>query len=546
MPRRDVPWLLVGVWWLAMVAVAILTRPYLPVDETRYLAVAWEMWLRGDYLVPRLNGELYSHKPPLMFWLINAGWAVAGVNEWWPRVVIPLTALCALAMTARLARHLWPQQGGVAPIAVLIAGGATLWVGFTTMIMFDLLLTLCVLLALAGVLTARARPLAGWLLFGLGIGLGVLAKGPVVLLHVLPVAVLAPWWMTTAPAGGWTRWYGGVAVSIAVGAAIALGWAIPAAISGGDAFANELFVKQSANRMVKSFAHQRPFWWYLPALPLMLFPWLLWPPVWRGFVSLARRPRDEGVRFCLAWALPVLAAFSFISGKQVHYLLPEFPAFALLAALGLSQLRDMPQRRAQWLPAGLLLAFAVTVLVLLMQGRLDKVFAAEDMMWVVSTVIAFAVAGVLIALVRPASYRHGAALLGSTTVALFLSLHLGVFQAFGNAYDMAAPGRFLAGVQAEGRPVAHVGKYHGQFHFAGRLRAPLKVLWPNEVPKWAEQHPDGFVVTYQRGPWQPPVAPVFVQRYRGQTVYFWRAADAAQLPQEALYSGGLDTDAEND
>ncbi len=52
-------------------------RPLWPVGETRYASVAWEMWQRGDFLVPHLNGELYSHKPPLLFWLMHAGWAVS-------------------------------------------------------------------------------------------------------------------------------------------------------------------------------------------------------------------------------------------------------------------------------------------------------------------------------------------------------------------------------------------------------------------------------------------------------------------------------------
>jgi 4-amino-4-deoxy-L-arabinose transferase-like glycosyltransferase len=43
--------------------VSLLTRSLIPVDETRYTSVAWEMWLRGDYLVPHLNGATYSHKP---------------------------------------------------------------------------------------------------------------------------------------------------------------------------------------------------------------------------------------------------------------------------------------------------------------------------------------------------------------------------------------------------------------------------------------------------------------------------------------------------
>ena len=65
--------------WLLLVGVALATRPLLPVDETRYVSVAWEMWQRGDFLVPHLNGSPYSDKPPLLFWLMHAGWWVFGV-----------------------------------------------------------------------------------------------------------------------------------------------------------------------------------------------------------------------------------------------------------------------------------------------------------------------------------------------------------------------------------------------------------------------------------------------------------------------------------
>ena len=58
----------------------ILLRPATPVDETRYLAVAWEMVTRGEHLVPHLNGAVYGHKPPLLFWLMDAVWAVTGVS----------------------------------------------------------------------------------------------------------------------------------------------------------------------------------------------------------------------------------------------------------------------------------------------------------------------------------------------------------------------------------------------------------------------------------------------------------------------------------
>ena len=81
----------------------LLVRPPFPVDETRYLAVAWEMWWRDEFLVPHLNGDTYSHKPPLLFWLMHAGWWLFGVNDWWPRLIAPLFSLLDLALLAWLA-----------------------------------------------------------------------------------------------------------------------------------------------------------------------------------------------------------------------------------------------------------------------------------------------------------------------------------------------------------------------------------------------------------------------------------------------------------
>jgi 4-amino-4-deoxy-L-arabinose transferase-like glycosyltransferase len=96
-----------GIWALVVVA-ALTLRPILPLDETRYFAVAWEMWRSGDLLVPELNGAFYSHKPPLLFWLINAGWSFFGPVEVWGRIVGPAFGLGAVFLTHQLARLLWP------------------------------------------------------------------------------------------------------------------------------------------------------------------------------------------------------------------------------------------------------------------------------------------------------------------------------------------------------------------------------------------------------------------------------------------------------
>ena len=223
---------------VALAMLAILTRPLTPIDETRYVSAAWEMWLRGDFLVPFKNGAPYSHKPPFMFWMIHAGWAVFGVNDWWPRLVMPLFSVGALLLTYLLARRLWPQRAGLGGQATLVLVSSLLWVVFSTSLMFDVMLAFWVLLGMHGVLSATNGKRRGFVMLGIAIGMGVLTKGPVILLNLLPITVLAPWWNLGLSHGPvkermkWGRWFGGVGLAVLLGAAIALAWAIPAGTHG--------------------------------------------------------------------------------------------------------------------------------------------------------------------------------------------------------------------------------------------------------------------------------------------------------------------------
>ena len=481
--------------WLLLMAVSLLTRSYVPIDETRYVTVAWEMWLRGDFLVPHLNGETYSHKPPLLFWLFHLGWAVFGVNDWWPRLVPPLFGLGSLALCGVLARRLWPELPMVRQWAPWILFGALFWTVYTTATMFDMLVVFFTLLGMTGIHMAAAGRRSGWAWLGLAIGLGILAKGPVILLLTLPVALLAPWWMEDRPSS-WPRWYSGLAAAVLSGAAIALAWAIPAALAGGKAYADAIFWGQTANRMVNSFAHRRGFFWYLPFLPILLFPWLLWPQLWRRLVRHLRQGLDAGSRFCLAWLAPVFLALSAISGKQVHYLLPLFPAFALLAARSLGEGADRPER-GLWLP-GLGHIALGAVLLTLPQWReragLAPWTADIDPAWG----IAGLALGVVFVLLRLPSVRLRLQALGLGSVAVTVVIHFAVLAPAGRAYDMRPMAREIAAVQAGGRSVAHAREYAGQYTFLGRLRQPLQVIRGSEVAAWARQHPDDFIVVYYK------------------------------------------------
>ena len=211
------------------------------------------MWRRADWVVPYLNGAPYSDKPPLLFWGILAGWRVFGVNEWWPRLLSPLFGLLSALLLANLARRLSPERPDAADRALPFLSGM-LWSIYSTLVLFDTLLTACVLVALCGVVeAARGRPGRGWLAYGGGIGLGVLAKGPVVLVHVLPVALLAPWWVMEPPRARWRRWYLGLMAGVALGAVIGLAWALSAAargcgLPGGYALAADCWARRPCVR----------------------------------------------------------------------------------------------------------------------------------------------------------------------------------------------------------------------------------------------------------------------------------------------------------
>jgi 4-amino-4-deoxy-L-arabinose transferase-like glycosyltransferase len=505
----------------ALTAVALLTRPLTPIDETRYVSAAWEMWLRGDFLVPFKNGEPYSHKPPFMFWMFHAGWALFGVNDWWPRLVLPLFSAGALLLTYSLARRLWPEQAGLGGQAALILVSALLWIVFSTTVMFDVMLAFWVLLGMHGVLAASEGKHRGFVMLGIAIGMGVLTKGPVILLNLLPVTVLALWWN---PGLQWGRWFAGVGLAVLLGAAIALLWAIPAGMAGGEAYRNAIFWGQTADRMVDSFAHRRPFWWYLPLLPLLLFPWFVWPGFWRALTRHVKSGLDRGTRFCLAWMLPVFVAFSFISGKQPHYLVPLFPAFALLTA------RVLAGRSASrvGLPA-MLAAVLGGVLILAASGKIaalhDQVVALPPLWPGVSLLLLGGAAWV--AGRRGFSPLLNLALLGTVTLGLVQTAALHSLMPL---YDIKPLALAIRQVQNEGGTVANAAKYHAQYQFLGRLEAPLVELQGAELPRWLEAHPDGHVVMYLKDRQELDAIPArHKQGYRGGAVVLVDTRTAARL-----------------
>ena len=470
-----------------LTAVVVISRPVLPIDETRYLSVAWEAHQRGDHLVSHLNGEPYSHKPPLLFWLINAVWAVTGVCELAARLVAPASGLLCLVLTSLITMRLWPSNPAVIRLAPVVHVSLMLWIVFCPLTMFDTLLTCCTMCSLLGVLyAAEGYSYRGWLLAGFGMGLGILTKGPVVLVHVLPAAVMAPWW-SDAVRSRMVRWYSGLLGAIAIAAMIGLSWAIPSAAAGGPEYSNELLFGQTAGRMVNSFAHRQPFWWYLPWLPLCLMPWISFGAVWRGFRATAF---DGGMRFLICWAGGSLLILTLVSGKQIYYMLPMFPACAMILTRMMTSVETVSRKDLAFIVSGTigmaLLPSVFNSAPEFAHGRLTGILES-------SYVIPLGMCGLLLLI---PSWKKISSLVPAvaTSSAVFIAIVVwGISTSLWDGFDLKPIARFAAGFSGS---VAWLVNYQGQLNFLGEISSIKETVDVDVLEQWVKEHPSGAVIVH--------------------------------------------------
>ncbi|HEY1096741.1 MAG TPA: hypothetical protein VGF14_05825 [Alphaproteobacteria bacterium] len=319
-----------GLWALFVLAVLCL-RPLITTIETRAMTVAWEMFTTKNFIVPTLNFIPYTQKPPLLAWLINLGWNIVGTHRFIATAIVSFFSFGCVALTAALAQSWWPKSTQRRHHAIWLCFGAAIFHLYGTVIFYDFILCFFVLAALFMLWQASLGKLHFFLWFGVCIGFGALTKGPVILVHVLPVALLAPVWITERKIS-WVRWYLSVIGAVIMGAVMALAWAIPAAVTGGENYGRWILLQQTTHRIFKAFDHEKPWWHYFAVTPILFIPWIFYPKVWQRLSVLRYFKSESPTRFLLCWIVSTFILFSLISGKQLHYILPLWAAFALLVA----------------------------------------------------------------------------------------------------------------------------------------------------------------------------------------------------------------------
>lgn len=357
---------------LAVCLVAFWTRlgalGITDLDEGLYIAAAREMAITGDWVTPRVNGRPFFEKPPLLYWLTAASLKLAGRSESAARApsALAMTLLCIL-LALFGARAFGPRTAllaacflALSPMAVAVGRLATT----------DALLTLWMTAALvAGYGALRPGRNANILAAGAGLfaGLAVLAKGVVGV--ALPVIVLLVWrglvcrtfrFSARRAAALWLP-------AAVVFALVVVPWHALAWQRNGSAFFEEYLVRQHLGRFRGGdISHRAPIWFFVPAFLAGFFPWSGFTV--SGLIRPERRSQretpqggsdvdtlvpppthqasalDETLAFLRVWFWVVFIFFSLSGSKLVSYILPLYPAAALLAGFEAARVRHGGER----------------------------------------------------------------------------------------------------------------------------------------------------------------------------------------------------------
>jgi len=296
-------------------------------DEPRYAEAAREMTSAGDFILPHLNGDVYSEKPPLFFWLSIAAGAIPGVPPGsGGRLVSVLASAATMILTWRIGAIVMGEATGA--LAAALMSTTVLFFQLSQSGIIDPLLTALVTSALYGFTRHRCGDRIGMPIFYLSCALGVLGKGPVALI-IPALAALTYTALADGPRALRARHplWGIPLVALPVGL-----WLAAATARGGIGYAETMLVKQNIGRAYSAFIHKEPIHYFLAALPVSFLPWTLFLP--QALVA-AVREKIGNVRpmlFPLAWFSSTFVLFSIISSKKTRYMLPLFPAAALLVA----------------------------------------------------------------------------------------------------------------------------------------------------------------------------------------------------------------------
>ena len=298
-----------------------------PSNEPRRMLLAKDMVWEGHWLVPHLLGKPYIHKPPMLIWLISSSYTLTGRTDLWAsRLPTALCGILGVLFVFLLSKRLLGER--TATFAAMMLATSPLWIERARMAEEDIVLALMVVLAFFcfhmafnegrraywvpfyvfcsfGCLTKLA---SGLIFPGLGVGSYLLLRRSWGRLKEMRL----PW-------------------GVLIFCVLTLSWYIYAYHLVGFGRAEGVLLEDTWYKVFPK-SEGRPFYHYLLSTIPYFLPWSLLLPA-AAALSLERgKDPGDGLTFVLCWLLPNLLFFSFAGAKRDEYILPLYPALAMLTA----------------------------------------------------------------------------------------------------------------------------------------------------------------------------------------------------------------------
>lgn len=382
--------LFLGLVWFSNLEVRKLVRP----DEGRYAEIPREMVASGDWVTPRLNDLKYFEKPALQYWATATAYTVFGEHQWTARLWPALTGFLGVLFTGFAAMRVFGREAGV--LAGAVAASSLLYCMMAHINTLDMGVSFFLAAGLFAVVLAQREADASpaernwmcvaWLL----LGLAVLSKG--LIGAALPFASLVVY---TAWSRDWALWrrlhlFKGIAIFLAV----TVPWFVWVSVRNPEFF-HFFFIHEHFERfLTKVHSRYRPAWYFVPILLAGALPWtmLMAAAAWRAL----RAPEAAGFqprKFLLVWIVFVFAFFSASSSKLPSYILPIFPALALLTGDYLARItpRVLAAHAAPYVVIGFALALAAPQVIRFADAEVPTELYQSYVPWLVAAAAALAV-----------------------------------------------------------------------------------------------------------------------------------------------------------
>ena len=429
-------------------------------DESGYARIVAEMESGGDLAILRLGGEPYTDKPPVHFWAVLLLTRLLGAHSTWPYVLPSIISYILLVGLAGWLGSRWIGREEGRWAAFFAATSLLLWGSAQTARMdagFALAITVSVALVHEGMKERRGGLLV---LGGFAASLATMIKGPA------PIAIAVLVWGVEAIR--LRRWGGRAAwIALAASAALPLLWIEWIALREGEWVAFDLLFTQNLGRSIESFAHPKPFWYFLARFPSLFFPWFAVLAI-AIVQALSRGSRRGTGGFLAGWFLAVLGLFSLVSGKLDVYILPAVVPGSLLCAWWLREGSAMARRGGVIANAVLCALFALAALVTAVipgrvftdspEGRIAREYPVTA---VASGICAIALAALVAHLVRrPIAIERSVLALGITVYAA-IAIALPFFLPFYNRIYSSRPLiDALRNLEVEGESLVHYQAFY--------------------------------------------------------------------------------------